>query len=138
MGQSNSNPFREGGELMSEYSIEGRQLEQSLTFLSHKKTKKEYLLREQTFNDLREFALASERLKKRQPITSPHLTNLHRTASPTQASRNAQRTTSAPTSTRSTPSGTTPASPSPTKSPQGRSNASPSRPLSCNRSWPAR
>lgn len=79
MGQSNTNPFREGGDLMSEYTIDGKLPELSITFLTHKKTKKEYLLREQTFNDLRDFALNSDRLKKRKAMNSPHLTNLVRT-----------------------------------------------------------
>lgn len=64
---------------MSEYSIEGKEAEKSLTFLTHKSSQKEYLLREQTFNDLRDFALNSERLKKRQCIREAHLTNLVRT-----------------------------------------------------------
>jgi hypothetical protein len=42
---------------MSEYSIDGKLPELSISFLTHKKTQKEYLLREQTFNDLREFTL---------------------------------------------------------------------------------
>lgn len=59
MGQSNNNPFKEGGDLMAEYHIDHKMPEQSITLLTHKKTKKEYLLREQTYNDLRDFALNS-------------------------------------------------------------------------------
>jgi hypothetical protein len=64
---------------MSEYSILGKQADQSLTYLTHKTTRKEFLLREQTFNDLREFAQNSDRLKKRSGIKNAHLTNLVRT-----------------------------------------------------------
>ena len=81
---------------MSEYSIEGKVPEQSLTFLTHKSTKKEYLLREQTFNDLREFAQSSDRLKKRTCIRDPHLTNLVRTPHQIQALRRGPKTISAP------------------------------------------
>lgn len=38
MGATSSNPFREGGELMSEFHITGKMPEQFLTFLTHKRS----------------------------------------------------------------------------------------------------
>jgi hypothetical protein len=84
---------------MSEYTIDAKIPEQSLTFLTHKATRKEYLLREQTFNDLREFAQSSDRLKKRSAIKGPHLTNLIRISVETQALRSVLKITSVPIST---------------------------------------
>jgi hypothetical protein len=95
---------------MSEYTIEGKVAEQSLTYLTHKSTKKEYLLREQTFNDLREFAQSSDRLKKRSCIRDPHLTNLARTLHEIQALRRGPRIISAPIFTRSIRCGNSPTS----------------------------
>lgn len=45
MGGTNSNPFREGGELLSEYTITHKTPDHFLTYLTHKRTQKEYLLR---------------------------------------------------------------------------------------------
>jgi hypothetical protein len=53
MGQNQTNPFREGGELMTDFQIQERIPELFLTFLKHKSSNKEYLLRELTFNELR-------------------------------------------------------------------------------------
>jgi len=50
MGQNQSNPFKEGGELMSEYRIDSRDLEYNQTYLTHLRTDKEFLLKEFTFN----------------------------------------------------------------------------------------
>ncbi len=76
MGQSNNNPFTERGELMADYNIVLKIPEQSITLLTHQKTTKGYLVREQTFNDLRDFALNSEKMKNRKNIVNTHLTNL--------------------------------------------------------------
>jgi len=40
MGQNSTNPFREGGQLMSEYTIDCKSPELFLTYLTHDKTKK--------------------------------------------------------------------------------------------------
>jgi hypothetical protein len=45
MGQNSNNPFKEGGELMADYLVTNKKPELFLTFLTHKKTKKEFLLR---------------------------------------------------------------------------------------------
>lgn len=76
MGTSNSNPFREGGQLLSEYSVTQKDTEHFLTYLTHKYTHKEYLLRELTFTEHREFTLSCERIKNRKNISSDHLTHL--------------------------------------------------------------
>lgn len=39
MGQKNSNPFQEDGEIMSDYTIDKKQQELFITYLTHKKTK---------------------------------------------------------------------------------------------------
>jgi len=53
MGQTSNNPFKEGGQFISDYTVQGKNIDLCLTYLIHKKTQREYLLREITFNDLR-------------------------------------------------------------------------------------
>lgn len=54
MGPHNSNPFKAGGELLSDYTVTGKNQDLFITYLLHKKTGKEHLLRELTFNEERE------------------------------------------------------------------------------------
>lgn len=76
MGQNNSNPFHEGGAIMNDFQVQQKMPELFLTFLIQKSTNKEYLLRELTFNELREFSIQLEKLQKRKQISHPNLTNL--------------------------------------------------------------
>ena len=45
MGPSHKNPFQEGGEVLSQYVVNQASRETSLTYLTHKRTHKQYLLR---------------------------------------------------------------------------------------------
>lgn len=45
MGASSNNPFREGGELMSDFTVTSKNPEAFLTYLTHKRTEKEYVMR---------------------------------------------------------------------------------------------
>jgi hypothetical protein len=79
MGGSQGNPFRVGGDLMNDYTIDSKNNDLFLTYLTHKQTQKGYLLRELTFNDLREYTIHSDKIKSRKKLKNNHLTQLTRT-----------------------------------------------------------
>ena len=76
MGGSHGNPFRQGGELLSQYIITGKNQELFITYLTQKKNNKDYLLRELTFTEQRQLILNCQKLKNRKSIKSQHLTLL--------------------------------------------------------------
>lgn len=53
MGTTSSNPFREGGELMSDFIVTNKNSEAFLTFLAHNRNGREYVMRELTYTDQR-------------------------------------------------------------------------------------
>lgn len=61
---------------MSEFTILKQVPELFSTNLKHNKTGQEFLLRELTFNELREFSLTAEKLKAYKAIRHANLTNL--------------------------------------------------------------
>ena len=101
---------------MSQYQVDEQNMEHMATYLTHKQTHSEYLLRELTFNEIREFTNIEEKLKRREKVSHPRLTNLVSSMLVTQEWKSALRTRCAQTFTRSTPSGSTPARASWTKS----------------------
>ena len=78
MGASSNNPFK-SGQLLSEYTVTGKNAEMFITYLTHKRTGKEFLLRELTFTEQRELILNHERIKTRKSLSNEHLTLLEST-----------------------------------------------------------
>ena len=58
------------------FVVQNRIKEHNLTFLEHKQTRKQYLLKENTFKEEIEQLDRLSKLKTRQSFTSPFLTNL--------------------------------------------------------------
>jgi hypothetical protein len=62
--------------MMQDYRIDRRQPEEQRTYLTHTDSQKQYLFKEFTLHELREFSLTSEKLKARQKLSSLHLSRL--------------------------------------------------------------
>jgi hypothetical protein len=121
MGQGESKYLSEEKKLLGEFTIDSRNKEESLTYLTSRHTHRQYLLREIVYTAEPEYQAMLKRLQQRAAVTFPHLTNLERTSLPMQAWRTSRRRTSAPITTASTRCGS-----SPRRHWQRRSNTAPS------------
>lgn len=82
MGQQQNSPFQEGSRQMAEYRVDHREPHLLETYLTHTHTLQQFLLKELTFHELREFSIATDKLRARKGLSSRHLTLLRRSPLP--------------------------------------------------------
>lgn len=108
MGQGESKYLSEEKKLQGEFTIDSRNKEEGLTYLTSRHTHRQYLLREIVYTAEPEYQSMLKKLQQRATITYPHLTNLERTPTPIQAWRTLRRRISVPITTASMHCGSCP------------------------------
>lgn len=115
MGQTNANSLREA-ELTKVYTIDSKDSENSLTYLTHRQSQLSYLLREMTYSSEIEAQEMAAKIEQRRQFRSGNITNLISSGPTIQERSSSRKIICAPSTRRSTPSGTTPRTPSLTTS----------------------
>lgn len=96
MGQGESKYLSEEKKLQGEFTIDSRNKEESLTYLTSRHTHRQYLLREIVYTAEPEYQVMLKRLQARAAITYPYSTNLERIIPPMQVWSISRRRTCAP------------------------------------------